>query len=348
MNQDFKIANDAMRAYSMSYNAGTGDSTAMDAAVTSGLAFLRGELEKRDPQLLEPLTNVSYMQDIDIEPGGGYVEYTSNMFIDYATTGGNLNGNDNSIQGGQTNVIPTIQANVSKDTYKVQTWMNNMKVSYIDTAKYQNTGATKSLDQMYNDGIRMNWNKALHQNTYQGFANYDTHGLVNSPKVTASSAENGTSGSPLWSKKTPTEILKDFNAAITATWMESQYDESAVVNHILIDPQNYAYIQAAIVSEAGNQSILSYLLANNIANQLGSGITIRPCRWCINAGAGGTNRMVLYAKNKRFVNFDMPVSLNHLTTQQSAEQAAYIALYAGQIGETKFLYPMTARYVDGI
>ena len=343
-----QAVNDAMRQ-NFVRRTSIGDAAATDAAVSSGLAFLRGELEKRDPQLLEPLTNVSYFKDIDVVPGGGFVDYTSNTFVDYATTGGNQGGNDFGIGGGQTNTIPTVQANISKDVFRVMTWMNNMKVSFIDNEKYQNTGATKTLDQMYNDGVRLNWNKALDQNAYQGFANYSTYGLVNNPAVTAGSVAAGaTSGKTLWLQKTPVEILTDFNNAITAAYMASEYDESAIPDHALIDPQNYAYIQITPVTTAGTQSILEYLLQNNIAKNLGHGFTIRPSRWCLGAGAGGTQRMVIYGKNERFVNFDLTVALTRIMTAPDVTQAAYITNFAGQIGQVKFLYPTTARYVDGI
>ena len=343
-----KAVNDAMRQ-GFVRRTSIGDAAVGDAAVASGLAFLRGELEKRDPQLLEPLTNISYFKDIDVVPGGGFVDYTSNNFVDYATTGGNQGGNSNGIQGGATNAIPTVQANVSKDVFKVFTWMNNMRVSFIDNEKYQNTGATKSLDQMYNDGIRMNWNKALDQNSYQGFGNYGTYGLVNMPYVTASPVGAGaTSGKTLWKDKTPREILDDVNAAITAIYAACEYDESAIPDHILIDPQNYAHIQIAPVTDAGSMSILEYLLANNISKNLGHGLTIRPSRWCLGAGTSGANRMVVYGKNEKFVNFDLTVALTRIMTAPDVGQAAYITNFAGQIGQVKFLYPLTARYVDGI
>ena len=49
-----------------------------DSAIASGLAFLNGELEKRDPKLYEPLTSVTWMRDIVADTGGGWSEYTSN------------------------------------------------------------------------------------------------------------------------------------------------------------------------------------------------------------------------------------------------------------------------------
>jgi len=336
-----------------------GDGMTGDAIATSGMAFLRGELEKRDPRLLEPLTNVSYFKDIDVIPGGGFVDYTSNVFVDYASVGGNSNDGDYGIQGGQSNGIPLIQANVSKDVFKVFTWGNNMKVSFIDNEKYQNTGATKSLDQMYNDGIRLNFNKALDQNTYLGFANYGTFGLVNSPAVYAAEAgkDAATSTYTAWSKKTPVDILNDFNAVIMACYAACEYDESAIINHFLIPPQQFAYLMQPI-NIAGASSTLEYILNNNMAKNFGKELTIRPSRWCIGAGGstdtggvtGGTSadRMVGYCMDEKFVNFDLTVPLTRIMTAPSVEQQAYLTAFAAQIGQVKVLYPQTARYLDGI
>lgn len=72
---------------------------AQDEATAGGLAFLVGELEKRDPKLREPLTSVTYPRDIYINTGGGWVESTSNYDVSYANTG----GEDGGIISSQTN-----------------------------------------------------------------------------------------------------------------------------------------------------------------------------------------------------------------------------------------------------
>ena len=72
---------------------GAYDHMTFDAnAVSSGLAFLESELEKRDPMLREPLTNTTYPRDIVIESGGGWVEATSAINVDYSVTGGEADG----------------------------------------------------------------------------------------------------------------------------------------------------------------------------------------------------------------------------------------------------------------
>jgi hypothetical protein len=321
---------------------GGGQIMTNDAAISSGMAFLNAELEKRDPRLLEPLASVTWMRDIVAKTGGGWVEFTSNYFVDYATTG----GNDNGIIGGETNDIPIMQANINKDIFKVFTFSNILKVPFVDQSKLQGIG--RSLDDILDKGIRLNYNKSIDNLVYTGLTSAGVYGLVNNPNVAASTAPNGASSSPLWKNKTPDEILNDINTLITTTWTNSEYDLTGMANHILIPPQQYAYIVGQKVSSAGNISILQFLLENNIAKNQGIDITIAPSRWCVGAGTGATDRVVAYVNDEDRVNFDLPVPLSRVMTQPQVTEMAYLTAYAAQLGQVKFLYFQCCEYLDGI
>ncbi|NOU95597.1 DUF2184 domain-containing protein [Paenibacillus sp. LMG 31456] len=313
------------------------------AAVGSGMAFLVGELEKRDPRLLEPLQSVTWQRDIVAKTGGGWVDFTSNTFVDYATTGGNESG----IIGGETNDIPIMQANMNKDVYKVFNFANILKVPFVDQQKLQGIG--RSLDDILDKGIRLNYNKSIDNVVYNGLPSFKIYGLMNNPVVTAASAANGAiSGTPLWLNKTPDEILDDVNAVINATWAASEYDLTGMANHILIPPTQYAFLVGRKVSSAGNISILQFLLENNIGKNQGRELYIAPSRWCTGAGVGSTDRMVAYVNDDDRVNFDLPVPLSRVMTQSQVTEMAYLTAYAAQLGQVKFLYSQCARYVDGI
>lgn len=320
-----------------------GPSMAMDSAsISSGMAFLEGELEKRDPRLLEPLQSVTWQRDIVAKTGGGWVDFTSNMFVDYATTGSNENG----IIGGETNDIPVMQANTSKDVFKVFNFANILKVPFVDQQKLQKAG--RSLDDLLDKGIRFNYNKSVDNIVYNGLPSLSIYGLVNNPNLTASSAPNGASGSATWALKTPDEILADINALIVATWTASEFDLSGMANHILIPPNQYANIVSTKVSTAGNTSILQFLLDNNIGRNQGVNVEIHPSRWCTGAGASSKDRMVAYVNDEDRVNFDLTVPLSRVMTQPQVTEMAYLTAYAAQIGQMKFLYTQCARYMDGI
>lgn len=316
---------------------------AMDSAsIGNGMAYLVGELEKKDTKLNEPLTSVTFARDIPVKTGGGWVETTSNMFVDYATTGGNANG----LIRGQSNNIPVMQANTSKDLFKVFPWANVLKVPFIDQQKMQGIG--RSLDSILDNGIRLNYNKSIDLMVYTGIEEEKVYGLVNDPNVLTTTAGNGASGKATWKDKTPDEILDDINTAITDAWTHSEYDNSGIPNHILIPPENYAYIVSRKVSEAGNISILKYLLENNIAKNQGVDLAIEPSRWCIGAGVGKKNRMVAYVNDESKVLIDIPVPLMRAMTQPSVENLAYMTAYMANIGQVKFLYYQCVSYTDGI
>lgn len=316
---------------------------AMDAAgIATGMAFLEGELEKRDPKVREPLTSVTWPRDIFAQTGGGWVDFTSTLDVSYGTVG----ANEQSLVGGATNDISLVQANVNKDIYKVFTWAQGMKVPFVDSQKMQSIG--RSIDAILDRGIRLNYNKTLDQLVYAGFSSVGISGLVNNPDVVTAMAPAGTSGATEWAQKTVDEILWDINKAITEAWAASEYDESAMANHVLLPPDRYAYLASTRVGTSGDESILSYVLKNNIAKNQGRDLQIYPCRWLNGAGTGNKARMMVYVNDMDKIYFDLPVPLTRAMTQPSALQFAYITIYAAQMGQVKFLYNQPARYVDGI
>lgn len=320
-----------------------GSGRVLDAAgISTGMAFLEGELEKRDPKIREPLTSVTWPRDIVAESGGGWVDFTSTMNVDYATSG----GNDNSLVGGATDVISLVQANINKDVYKVFTWAQGMKIPFVDSQKFQTIG--RSIDSILDRGVRLNYNKSVDQLVYCGFTSVGFTGLVNDANIVRSTAPNGAAGSPLWQNKTVDEILWDVNKTLTEAWAASEYDESAIPNHLLLPPDKYAYIVSTRIGTSGDENILDYLLRNNLATNRGGNLYIAPCRWCSGAGTGQTDRMVAYVNDRDKVYFDLPVPLTRAMTQPVALQFAYITIYAAQMGQVKWLYYQPARYMDGI
>lgn len=313
-----------------------------DAAIASGLAFITGELEKRDPKLYEPLTSVTWMRDIVADTGGGWTEFTSNFFVDYATTGGQTSG----LIGSEANNIPVMQANITKDNFRVFSWSNILRIPFVGQQFMNQIG--RSLDDILDKGIKLNWNKDIDTMVYEGYADLGVFGLVNSPSVTATNAPAGAATFTTWDKKTADEILNDVNTVILNTWIASEYDIDGMADHILVPPTQYALLVTKKVSEAGNVSVLQYLLDNNIAKNQGVEIQIVPCRWCVGAGVGATARMVAYKNNKDKVKIDLPVTLSRVMTQPVVQQMAYLTAYAGQMGQVKILYNQTIRYLDAI
>ena len=315
---------------------------AWDAATASGMAFLTGELEKLDSKVREPLTSVTWQRDIVAKTGGGWVEFTSTFDMDYGTSG----PNQKSIVGSGTTTVPVMQVNTNKNLFKVFTWMHAMQVPFVDQAKLKQIG--RNLEDLLDKGIRLNYNKTLDENVYTGFTDLGMTGLLNDVNVVSGLVDAGAKGTTEWETKTPDEILQDINTALVEAWEAAEYDLKGMPNHILIPPAKYAYITLHKVSEAGNVSIMEYLMQNNIGKDQGVNISIEPCRWCNAAGTSQKDRMMVYVNDEDMVNFDITVPITRAMTQPSIERAAYMTLYAAQIGQVKFNYYQPVRYYDGI
>jgi hypothetical protein len=313
---------------------------ARDAAVAGGLIFLESELEKIDPKIREPLTSITYPRDIIIKSGGGWVDHTSTFVVDYGITAPNALG----FMGTQTTQIPIMQGNLNKDIFPVSNWGNVMKINWIDMQKSQ--GAGRSLADIYDKGIKLNWNKSLDLTTYQGWGT--NPGLVNDAAVARSTVPNGASGFSNWARKTQLEILSDINLALVTTWSASQFDISGMADTLLIPPTQFGIITQPVTT-AGSVSTLNYVLDNSIAKSQGVDLKIFPSRWCSGAGTGATDRMVAYVNNEDRTYLDVTVPVQRIMTQPTVtEGGAYLTLYLGQIGVVKKLFFQPFAYFDGI
>lgn len=315
-----------------------------DAAVAGGMAFLIGELEKRDETLREPLTAVDWPRDIPVVSGGGFVDSITSYNVSYGSTGGT---NDGLIQN-ESNELPIVQADIDKDRFPVFIWGHIIRVPMIDQQKLQSIG--RSLDSIFDKGLHLAHDKKLDENVYRGFPNLGTYGLINSPSITTVTAAPHTTGGTdtEWSKKTPDEILADINRVLTGTIEASGYDRRGMANHILIPWAQYTDIVNRKLDEGSATSVLTYLMENNIANKQGIDLAIEPTQWCKAAGTGSADRLVAYRNDREMVKMDITVPLKRLMTQPSVAHLAYLTAYATQFSCVQWLYTTHAMYVDGI
>lgn len=313
-----------------------------------GMAFLSSQLEMPDVELVRPLASVTHPRDIPIKTGGGFSEFNSAWASNYGTTGGNQYG----LQGTENTDIPMVQVDVSKGVWPVINWAASMLVTYLDLrrlidAQAQGIPAPYSLQELLDDGVRLIYGKALDRVTYLGWAGQP--GLINNPSVTASTAANGASGFPQWSKKTTTEILNDVNTALLFTQEGSGYDIQGLADTILVDYEHWNLLNAPMTT-GGFNSVLEYILANNVARRQGVELSILPLPdpWISTQGTGGTSRMVAYRKDPKSLYLRINQPIQKVFTVPSVKDAGYETLFNAAIGVVQFLRPTTAAYYDSI
>lgn len=317
-----------------------------DAATSSTNAFLISELEKRDPLIRQPLTTVTWSKNIPVRVGGGWVDKVSNLYIDYGSAG---DSDDANVVANGTTVEPTIQGQFGKDVYKTHIFVQPVSINEFDMLKQNVTG--RSLDKLLSDGVRLHYEKHMDKNVFLGLAKYGTYGLLNNPAVYATSvANNAAASSTNWSKKTGLEILADINAAIIYTWNASGNDMSAIPNHILLPFTQYNMLLTRLVTEtsASAQSIMKFVMDNNIAAVNGEELVFGVSTFAAGAGTSNTDRMVVYRSDERFVAVDELQPLTRMRTVYSAQTQSYDTNYAANLSQVEFFYPTTVTYWDGI
>lgn len=142
---------------------------------------------------------------------------------------------------------------------------------------------------------------AMTGKTPRGEAEKGWTGFINDANVpSAQVAADGTSSSRLWSAKTPDQILRDINAALTA--VETGSGETMVADTLVLPTSAYNYIATTRIGDT-NATVLSFLLANNVA---GEGLSILKSRALETAGTSSSTRMIAYAKNAQVLKFHLP------------------------------------------
>lgn len=314
-----------------------------DAAIANNMAFLTSELEKRENIIRQPLTSVTYTRDIPIKVGGGWVDTVSALNIGYGITEGSENGPVIAAGG---NEIPVIQGNLEKDIFRSHVFSVIMRLMFVDVQRSAITG--RNLDSLLQDGIRLTYDKHQDANVYTGISKYGTTGLLNNPNVVTTNVPNGAAGNSTWATKTADEILADINAAIEAGWAAAAYDRSAIPNHILIPYQQYNLIATRKVTDLAEKTILTFLLENNIATLNGSNLVIGATAFNQGAGASGTDRLVAYRNDDRFVAVEELVPLSRVMTSPNTDAVAYDSVFMANLSEVEFFYTAPVVYYDGI
>lgn len=196
--------------------------------------------------------------------------------------------------------------------------------------------------------LRRIYDKHQDQNIYTGLSEYGTTGIINSPDATESTVADGASGNGNWVTKTPAEILKDVNTALTTTWEQAGYDLDALPNHILLPYEEYNYILNTPVSDLATKSIYDYIMENNIANKNGGSLFIGATQWCKGAGTGGTDRMVVYVNHEKYLKADELVPLSRIMSAPNVANVCYDTAYMANLSEVEVMYPQTITYWDQI
>lgn len=323
--------------------------------VDSTGAFLVGELERLDQKMHEPLVSVTWGRDIDLREDVTIADEVSSFTLSsYGASGslgtGNGIGTGKAWIGKNTDQITGLSLDLAKLAYPLRPWGMELKFTILELESAAKLG--RPVDQQKWAGLQQKHQMDVDEQVYIGDTVTGDTGLMNATLVTnKTNVANGSFGSPLWANKTPDEILADVNEGITSAWSASGW--AVIPKRILLPPTQFGYISTQKVSNAGNVSILKYLLENNLLATSGVGkLEIYPVKWAVGAGQGGTigtadghDRMVIYTKEHDRIRY--PMTMLQRTPVQY-DSIYHKSTYFCRLGVMEVVYPETIAYRDGL
>ena len=319
----------------MTFDAATMDSTG---------SFLIGELERLDQTLHMPLASVTWSRDIDLREDVSIADEVSSFTNSTFAAVGGTSPTGKAWIGKNSNAIAGMSLDIGKTANPLNLW--GMEIAYTIPELQSAIQLGRPIDSQKLAGMQLKYQMDVDQQVYVGDTQLNLTGLFNSAAVTATNVPNGATASPLWANKTAQEILKDVRAIEVACWTASGY--AIAPRQLRVPPsQMVALLQPlAIGGVVVAESILQYVARNSLClQQNGVPLDIQSVKWLVGAGAGSTDRMVVYTKEYDKVRFPL-VPLQR--TPLEYRGIYQLTNYFGRIGVVENPYPETVRYADGI
>ena len=301
----------------------------------ANFAFLSTSLAKLHEKLYEPKHFVTYAKDINIDVGGGFVDYVESFSVNWA---GIMNEFRN-VTGNNANFIPRVNAGLVQNKVNVYTFQVAYDLRFIEMKKMDKIRLQKSLETIYSDIIGTGFDFFAQKVAYTGINN-DT-GLFNSDdKVMTSTIDNSETSGEGFEGLTDTAIVSFFNGVFQTCLIESGMNPAVLPNKFLV-PTFVGRDLTSRMSALYTSTLRQFILDHNLGNDETSGelkITIESRPQLDNAGTLGKGRIIAYRNEKDFVRMDMPFPLQHFITLPNIERMAYTSAFVAQISAMQFPY----------
>jgi hypothetical protein len=315
------------------------------ATIDSAGAFLIGELERLDQTLNMPLAAYTWSRDIDLRTdvsmGDEASSFTNSSFG--ASTG--AGGSGKAWISKTSNAISTVGIDIGKTPQPLTLWGMQVGWTLPELESAQKLG--RSVDSQKYEAMQLKYNMDVDEQVYVGDATLGFRGLLNHTAMPVSNAQTGN-----WGTATPAQMIADVNELLNSAWQNSGY--SVCPETLLLPPAKFSKLGETLVSSAGTQSVLEYLVKNCISNRVnGKPLDVRPLKWLTGTtngnpqgpGAAGADRMVAYTKQKRFVRFPLvPMQRTPLEYRDIRQLTTYFCRF----GVVELVYPETIAARDGI
>jgi hypothetical protein len=149
-----------------------------------------------------------------------------------------------------------------------------------------------------------------------------------------------------WATKTPDEIIKDINDALSGIYVGTNTVEMA--NTLLVPVDQFNLLATRRVASTLDMTIMQWIQEYNVYTaQTGLPLLIRAIRALDQAGTAGADRMVTYNRDPSIVKIHIPMPHRFLPVWQTGPLTFDIPGIF-RLGGTEIRRPGAFRYSDGI
>ena len=315
---------------------------------TQALAFVQGQAFKVNQQVYEArFPDWDFGRLVFVDTSGpawspGVMTYTSDM-------SGKANW-----QAGAAKDIPLadVSQGMQQKTFHLAAIGYQYNIEEVNSAIQ--VGA--SLPNRRARAAAMAYTKFMFDLTIRGSAEKGVAGLINNTAVTpVAAAADGTGSARHWVAndgtvtKTPTQILRDINQALTGTNAATMGIEYA--DTLLMPIEAYNLLASTPFNSLGADTILSWLLrTNNYTLTTGRPLTVRGVPFLRTASTQtvvGGGRLVAYKNDENYVRLHLPMPHQFLPVYQDGPLSFQIPGIF-RTGGLEFMTTATVFYLDGI
>lgn len=234
--------------------------------------------------------------------------------------------------------LPRVDVTGKEFSALVKSMGDSYGYSVDEIRKARFTG--QSLDQRKADAARRAYEELFDRIATSGDAASGLKGLLNIANAQTYAVANGASGFADWARKTAAEIVADCIGA----WkqMRTNTRGKEVPNMFLLPDTAYTQAASRQFSVASEKSILTYIQELPMFR----GVTFDTWFSLAGAGAGGTDRAVLYRKDSDAIEAVEP--LPFLQHPEQPRLLEFIVPCEGKTAGVICYYPMSVMYIDGI
>ena len=299
----------------------------------AGLGFVESTLTHVESKVYETQYRHIVYQDIvpvSNEAGEGATSVTY-YSIDGATMGKFIGSN----------AIDVPLSDISTSQHIVPVELGAVGYKYSDEELRQASMLNRALPQTKANLTMRGYEEHAQSVCFNGDTTKGLEGFLNNTNVPAASVANPGAGTT-WAVKTPAQILADVNALFAQVFEVTKQVERA--DTLLLPTAQWSYIASTPRSDNSDTTILQYIVQNS--PYITSADDIKALPELNGAGAGATDRMMVYTKDIDKVVFHIPMPFRIEQPVRKTLGWEVPAVY--KLSGVEFRFPLSAAYADGI